>query len=430
MIKSFLALLIGKLISFLTKFLKAGGGSAAPGLYALKADPLLIQRLASQIPTNIIVTGTNGKTTTARLLHHFLTKQGIKTIRNGTGSNLERGIASALLAKASFWGQIKNIDVGIWEVDEAAFNTLGSKLKPDVIVFLNAFRDQLDRYGEVDSVVKKWQNTLDGLNKTCVLLINGDDTGTAGLTSPDACTVEYFGIKGEKIVGEKATKKAEHSLTIQAEDISLNGIAGSNFKLKTPEMSLPVKLPLPGLYQVYNFLAAASVYRSLNMPLDKKIFDLSDFKNAFGRVEEINYKGQIGYILLIKNPVGATSVFETIREEISSKDFLLMALNDNFADGTDVSWIWDAEFERFKNQDTGFKIICSGSRAYDLALRVKYAGFEEDRIIVEQNIDKAFEESFKAAQGKVYILPTYTALLELQKLLEHKKIKKHYWKEN
>ncbi len=430
MIKSFLALLIGKLISFLTKFLKAGGGSAAPGLYALKADPLLIQRLASQIPTNIIVTGTNGKTTTARLLHHFLTKQGIKTIRNGTGSNLERGIASALLAKASFWGQIKNIDVGIWEVDEAAFNTLASKLKPDVIVFLNAFRDQLDRYGEVDSVVRKWQNTLDGLNKTCVLLINGDDTGTAGLTSPDACKVEYFGIKGEKIVGEKATKKTEHSLTMQAEDISLNGIAGSSFKLKTPEMSLPVKLPLPGLYQVYNFLAAASVYRSLNMPQDKKIFDLIDFKNAFGRVEEINYKGQTGYILLIKNPVGATSVFETIREEINSKDVLLMALNDNFADGTDVSWIWDAEFERFKNQDTGFKIICSGSRAYDLALRVKYAGFEEDRIIVEQNIDKAFEESFKAAQGKVYILPTYTALLELQKLLEHKKIKKHYWKEN
>lgn len=428
MFSHLIALLIGKLIGFLTQTFKIGGGSAAPGLYALKSDPMLIQRLAKQIPTNIIITGTNGKTTTARLLNQLLTKQGLKVVRNSTGSNLERGIASALLMKASFWGEIKNIDVGIWEVDEAAFNTLLPKLKPTVVVFLNAFRDQLDRYGEVDSVIKKWQSTLDKHETPCVVLINGDDNNTSRLVAPKSCTTEYFGLSDRKIEGEKGIKHGIHSLIVEAKSIKLQGFSGTDFDLVYPEGRLSLHLPLPGTYQIYNLLAAFSAYRSLNLPLEKSAFDLKDFTSAFGRVEQIEYKGKKGVIMLIKNPVGATQVFETIREELKSEDVLLAALNDNFADGKDVSWIWDAEFERFKIQDSGFKIVCSGSRAFDMAVRFKYAGVPESGIQVISSLPEAFDEAFKTT-GKVVILPTYTALLELQKILANKGIKKHYWQE-
>lgn len=428
-ITSFLAIIIGKIISFITKTFSIGGGSAAPGLYALKTDSNLIERLSKQIPTNIIITGTNGKTTTARLLNHLLTKQKLKTLRNSTGSNLERGVASSLLSKASIFGEVKDVDVGIWEVDEAAFNTLLPKIKPAVVVFLNSFRDQLDRYGEVDSVVRKWQTSLNQIEQSCVLIVNGDDTNTAKLSAPKACLIEYFGIKGHKIAGEKGVKRTDVVPVIEASKVKLEGLSGSKFDITVPEGTVPISLPLPGNYQIYNFLAAFGVYRSLNMPLEAAFFDLNEYTSAFGRVEEIQFKKNKGIIWLIKNPVGASQVFETVVDELSGREVVLCALNDNLADGQDVSWIWDAEFERFKNQDSKFKIICSGTRANDLAVRFKYAGIDEDRIQVEPNLDLAFDSAFKLSNDKVIILPTYTALLELQKLLAAKKIKKHYWKE-
>ena len=429
MLSHLLALIVGKLIGFLTQNLKLGGGSAAPGLYALKSDPMLIQRLAKQIPTNIIITGTNGKTTTARLLNQLLTKQGLKVVRNSTGSNLERGIASALLMKASFWGEIKNVDIGLWEVDEAAFNSLLPKLKPTVVVFLNAFRDQLDRYGEVDTVIKKWQSSLDRHENPCIVILNGDDNNVSRIVAPKTCNVEYFGLNDAKIEGEKGVKHISHDLAVEAKNIKLAGFSGTTFDLVYPEGKISLHLPLPGTYQIYNLLAAFSAYRSLNLPLEKSAFDLKDFTSAFGRVEQIEYRGKKGVIMLIKNPVGATQVFETIREELTAKDVLVAALNDNFADGKDVSWIWDAEFEKFKIQNSKFKIICGGTRAYDIAIRFKYAGVPESQIEVISELTEAFDKSFQTS-GKVVILPTYTALLELQKILANKGIKKHYWQES
>ncbi len=429
MLSHLLALIVGKLIGFLTQTFKLGGGSAAPGLYALKSDPMLIQRLAKQIPTNIIITGTNGKTTTARLLNQLLTKQGLKVVRNSTGSNLERGIASALLMKASFWGEIKNVDIGLWEVDEAAFNSLLPKLKPTVVVFLNAFRDQLDRYGEVDTVIKKWQSSLDRHENPCIVILNGDDNNVSRIVAPKTCNVEYFGLNDAKIEGEKGVKHISHDLAVEAKNIKLAGFSGTTFDLVYPEGKISLHLPLPGTYQIYNLLAAFSAYRSLNLPLEKSAFDLKDFTSAFGRVEQIEYRGKKGVIMLIKNPVGATQVFETIREELTAKDVLVAALNDNFADGKDVSWIWDAEFEKFKIQNSKFKIICGGTRAYDIAIRFKYAGVPESQIEVISELTEAFDKSFQTS-GKVVILPTYTALLELQKILANKGIKKHYWQES
>ncbi|QQG43302.1 MAG: DUF1727 domain-containing protein [Candidatus Daviesbacteria bacterium] len=429
--KTSAAVAAGQLISFLSKKLGKGGGSAAPGLYALKLERDLVAKLAKQIPQNIIITGTNGKTTTARLLSHLAESQNLKVIRNATGSNLERGVASALLSQTNLLtGKLKPFDLGIWELDEAAFNDLAPKLQPKIIVFLNVFRDQLDRYGEIDSVVKRWQNSLQQLPKSTTLIINGDDANLLKLTNSFKGKIITFGIadKEHKIAGEhpgSATK-----LNVQAQNIKAKGLAGISFQLSITNYQLPITLPIPGIYQVYNALAAFSVASLLNLPTHQLVDTIKYFSPAFGRVEKLDF----GYIFLIKNPTGATQVFQTLAPHLKKDDRLFLALNDNLADGTDVSWIWDANFEFIRNSSRAKSrentIYISGNRAYDLALRLKYAGFNPKQLYINSNLQQAFLHSRAGLKGQLFILPTYTAMLELQSILTKQGIKKKYWEEN
>lgn len=421
----FIAILIGKLISLITKTLQIGGGSAAPGYYALKIDPDLVEKLAKKIPKNIIITGTNGKTTTSRMVAHFATQSGLKVIRNHTGSNLERGIASTLITNYQL--QTTNYQLGIWELDEAAFNSVGPKLKPDMVIFLNIFRDQLDRYGEIDSVVKRWCDTLKNLDKNTKVLINGDDTNLEKLATSFKGKVEHFGVENYKITGESLERRKNPTrLDFEAKNIKLDGLKGSSFTLTTN-----YQLPLPGIYHIYDAVAALACATHLGLPASQLADSLSSFSPAFGRVEKFTTPtSEVGYIFLIKNPAGATQVFETLALQLKKSDRLLVSLNDNLADGTDVSWIWDAEFEQLTIENGQLKIICSGTRAADLAVRLKYAGFNPKSITVEPNLEKAFKEAQKGLEGRLFILPTYTAMLELQGILAKQGIKKHYWQDN
>lgn len=448
-----LAILTGKLISLLSRTFKLGGGSAAPGLYALKLDPDLVEKLADKIPTNIVITGTNGKTTTARILAHCAKNAGLKVIRNHTGSNLERGIASTLISHFSLPRFAKRVtshfQLGIWELDEAAFNTVAPKLKPDIVVFLNVFRDQLDRYGEVDTVVKNWSDTLKSLASRSelkiqtIVLINGDDANTKKLKAYFKGTVYQFGVKDYKIAGEGILHKNEkENLDFEAKNVKLNGLNGSIFKLFINHKSYSINLPLPGIYHIYDAIAALACAHHLNLPIPQLADSLKHFLPAFGRVEKFEW----GYIFLIKNPAGASQVFETISPQFKKDDRLLFALNDNLADGTDVSWVWDANFEILRNsslqesegssgprtaraKSRDLKIFVSGSRAYDLAVRLKYAGFDPKHITVQPELKKALQQAKKSLKGRLFILPTYTAMLELQKILTKSGIKKHYWEE-
>jgi len=390
------AILIGKAVYSLSRSLKIGGGSAAPGLYALKIDANLVEKLAKSIPKNIVITGTNGKTTTSRMISHFAKENDLKVIRNHTGSNLERGIASTLISNYQLLTTNYQLDLGIWELDEAAFNTVAPKLNPNIVIFLNVSRDQLDRYGEVDKVVNDWCSTLSKLNPQTAVLINQDDKNLEKLE-------KYF--KGKVVkFGKKNIK-----------NIKLNGLKGSKFTIS----NLQFTIPLPGLYHIYNATAAIIGAKLLNLPAKS----FKDFSPAFGRVEKFEW----GYIFLIKNPAGATQVFETIAPELKKNDRLLLALNDNLADGTDVSWIWDANFEKLSTINYQLSTTCSGTRAYDLANRLKYAGFSLDTSDVEQNLEQAFKKAKKNLKGRLFILPTYTAMLKLQKILAKSGIKKHYW---
>lgn len=427
----FLAIILGKFIAQASRLLSLGGGSAAPGLYALKVEPQLVNKLAQKIKHNVVITGTNGKTTTARMVSHFARSGDLKVVRNATGSNLERGIASTLIDSFTLKELITGnrgtkFGLGIWELDEAAFNQVLTKINPQAIVFLNVFRDQLDRYGEVDSVVQRWCQTLKEISPNTSVILNADDANIRALVDCFRGKAQIFGLVGRKILGEAPiyTKK-KIRLDFSAEEIIEHNLESISFQLETNTGKVDVNLPLPGIYHVYDFLAAFAVARNLSIPTKVIVESLQDYSPAFGRVEKLDF----GYIFLIKNPTGATQVFETITPNLRQGDRLLIALNDELADGTDVSWIWDANFEKLKIQGAK-KIVCSGTRAYDLATRLKYAGFEERHLLVELTLGRALNLAKENLKGKLFILPTYTAMLELQKILTRLGMKRHYWQES
>ncbi len=296
-----------------------------------------------------------------------------------------------------------------------------------MVVFLNVFRDQLDRYGEVDSVIKKWGETLKKLPKNTKILVNGDDENTAKLESFFKGPVSQFGVKDYKILGEAITYKKEQSkLDFEAKDVKLKGLSGSKFSVVIQNQITPVNFPLPGIYHIYDFLASLALGHELGFTTNSMVKSLKTFQPAFGRMEKLPF----GYIFLIKNPAGATQVFQTIAPQLKSNDRLFLALNDNLADGTDVSWIWDVNFDILQNSsraESRDRIIVSGSRAYDLANRLKYAGFKAENIMIKTELKEALQEAKKGLEGTLYILPTYTALMELQKILTKSGLKKNYW---
>ncbi len=426
------AILIGKLILATTKFLKIGGGSAAPGYYGLKIDPQLVNKLSSQVETRIIITGTNGKTTTSRFLAHFAKANNLKVIRNSTGSNLERGVASTLIAKSNLFGKLAKFDLSIWEVDEADFNRLAPKIKPQMVVFLNVLRDQLDRYGEIDSVVKKWQKTLEGMDKNTIVILNNDDGNLQDLRRSFKGKIQSFGFDKPTIKGEVVLNKKVNTIKpeIEARNVKENGLTSISFETTINHKPLTINLPIPGIYHIYDFLAAFLISQSLKIPSDKMLQSLKNYSPAFGRVEKIKLGSKDAWIFLIKNPFGASLVFKTVSNNLEKGDLLFLALNDNFADGTDVSWIWDREFEALGVKSKGLKVYAAGTRAEDLALRLNYAGFGKESIIIENDIEKALNKIRKEDAKRIFIMPTYTALLELQKNLAKSNIKDYYWREN
>ncbi len=427
--RTFLAIFLAKTIYFFTRTLRVGGGSAAPGYYALKIAPNLVSDLVKQIPQNIVITGTNGKTTTARLLSHLLNKNHIKIIRNSTGSNLERGIASSLLEKTNLWGNITNIEVGIWEIDEAAFNSLVPKIKPQIIAFLNAYRDQLDRYGEVDSVIKKWDMTLDQIDWETQIIINNSDYRLNQLQKHNVNKIITYHIKDHFTDYKEAQSQHNYKnikSDFEAKIIKKSGLSGASLTIKYPKGILNLDFQLPGTYQIYNLLAALTIYYELNLPMDNVQNSLSDFETAFGRLEKVEISGKETYIALIKNPVGASSIIETLRTEVTESDKFVIALNDNFADGLDVSWIWDADFENLAESPLK-SFIASGTRTSDIAVRLKYAGINDNYISTKSDLAEALEAAKLGQKGRIFLLTTYTALLALQNLLTKQGIKKHYW---
>jgi len=432
--------LIGKLIYFISNTFNLGSGGTWPGEVALYFQPKILDYFFSQVKKGIIlIAGTNGKTTTARMLRQILTqfdKGHYRVIHNDSGANLLNGLVSAFIQQSSWIGKI-DTDWAILEVDENTLSLVISNLKPQtsnkqkvIVVLLNLFRDQLDRYGEIDVIAGKWSKALKKLPKDAKIVLNADDPLIAhlGMTSRPGLKagVYYFGIDDTKSFLPEMEHATDSIFCLSCGNrLSFEGIYYSHLGIwrcekcgeKRPEPDISKwSSPLPGLYNQYNTLATVIVAKSLGIN-DKQIKEaLSDFSPAFGRQEEFVVNSKKIKIFLSKNPAGFNESLKTVLSLRARQ--LLFVLNDYIPDGRDVSWIWDVDFEMIPSN---VKVIASGERAFDMGLRIKYS-MKQLRVI--QNLKEAIYSGLEAIKKgeTLYVLPTYSAMLEVRKILKGRKI--------
>ena len=456
------AIAAGKLAALASRASGRGGGTAVAGLVAERIDPQIVQRLVRQAGHGAIaVTGTNGKTTTALMLSRIAREAGLLPLHNRSGSNLMRGLAAALLDASTLDGKIPDSQrrLAILEVDEATLPQIVRAAAPRVIVFTNLFRDQLDRYGEVDTVAKAWERALAAASTVTTLVLNADDPAVAHLGRSAASRVVYYGVE-DTTAGGPTTDHASDFRTcldcgaqlcyavsfyghvghwrcpnctntrpvpdIIAERVTL-GDDTVALKVGLADSSMNVALPLAGLYNAYNALAAIAGATAAGLPADATLRALEGFSAAFGRQERFNIDGRDVRVLLGKNPTGLNQVLRTIAARPGRKR-LVFFLNDGIADGRDISWIWDADYEVV--QPLTDWVLAAGTRAEDLALRLKYAGFG-DGVPVERATSSAIDRALSAtAAGEtLYVVPTYTAMLEVRELLARRTDIAQFWEQ-
>ena len=433
-----------------------GGGTTLPGRVLVRMAPDAIERMAAGLERgSIVVSSTNGKTTTAGMIAGILEAAGRRPVHNRAGSNMHWGVATALLEQSG--------DEGLFEVDEAWLPRVAPKLRPRLLVLGNLFRDQLDRYGELERLADEWAELVASLEGSCDFALNADDPLIADLGRDRELRrrpgVTYFGIEdtSQALPELQHAHDAKHcrrcgapysyerafvghlghyrcpnchadrpAPDIAATEIELHGISGSGVRIVTPEGELEVDLPLPGLYNVYNALAAVAAGLRSGVPLEQVRQGLESMRAVFGRVETIEVSGKAVSILLVKNPAGANEVLRTLTLESGNGGIdLWLALNDRIADGRDVSWIWDADFELLAGDVR--RVICAGTRAPEMALRLKYAGWPQEAIEVMGSIEGSLDAAVADAPERLFALPTYTALLELRTLLTKRGLAADYW---
>ncbi len=434
-----------------------GGGTSLPGKVLLRLEPDAISELAARLPNgSAVISATNGKTTTATIAATILERAGRTIVHNRAGANMAGGIASTLLAAARPRGGIAG-DSGLFEVDEFWLDSVTQQLKPRVLLLSNLFRDQLDRYGELETIADRWAQVVAQLPHPSALVLNADDPLIADL-GRDRANVTYFGVDDDTLAlpemqhasDSKHCRRcgaayrydavylghlghyhcpdcgqARPSPSVRAERITLHGTSSTTFMLVTPEGERSVLLHLPGLYNIYNALAATALCLNLGLSLDVIVAGLESATAAFGRAETVTLDDTSLQILLMKNPAGANEILRTLALESDQLD-LLAILNDNIADGLDVSWVWDADFELLSSRVRS--VTCSGTRAAELAVRFKYAGVPAAALSVVPDLPSALDQSLRRASGgRLFALPTYTALLALRGELVTRGLVSPYW---
>ncbi len=439
---------LARLVRALSRRLGRGGGTTLPGRLLLRVSPDALQRMGAELDDGAaVVSATNGKTTTSAMVAAILERSGERVVHNRAGSNMGWGVATALLDARRGRGQL-----GLFEVDEAWLPEVSRALHPGTYLLANLFRDQLDRYGELETLADGWAGMVAERDGAARFVLNADDPLVADLGRGRE-GVTYFGVEDDA----QALPELQHAAdskhcrncgaayvydaiylghlgryrcpscgrsrpepTVVATRVVLDGMTAADVTLRTPSGSIDFRLPLPGLYNVYNAVAAAALALDLGASLDDAREALAGFGGAFGRVETIPVPHPDGgerpvSILLVKNPAGANEVLRTLTLAGEPID-LWMALNDNIADGRDVSWIWDADFELLRGHVR--RVVCSGTRAEELALRFKYAGIAAE-MAVERDLADSLDGAVAAGEAgrPLYALPTYTALIELRDLL-------------
>jgi lipid II isoglutaminyl synthase (glutamine-hydrolysing) len=428
-----------------------GGGTTLPGKILATIDPSALTTLAGRLSLgSALVSATNGKTTTAAIVSEILSPR-VRLAHNRAGANLVSGVTSALLEEP-------DAELGLFEVDEGAFPDVARRVQPHAVCLGNLFRDQLDRYGELELIAGRWRVAVAALPEGSWVAANADDPLLAHIVGGRGNTLR-FGLYDPRVARERLPHAADSKycpacgapfdyaaayvghlgeyvcpngdferppLDVLAREIELRGLAGSAFELVTPQGRRGVELSLPGLYNVYNATAAAALALLLGAELDEIATGIARFRAAFGRFERIQAGDRSVLLLLIKNPAGANEVVRTLVSGQAPR-LAVVALNDEIADGRDVSWIWDVDFEPLLEGLE--RLVATGARAEELALRFKYGGLDGDRIEVQPSLERAFDRGLALTPGggELVVLPTYTAMLALRRIASDRGLVRPYW---
>jgi lipid II isoglutaminyl synthase (glutamine-hydrolysing) len=435
----------------LSRLARAGGGTTIPGKVLTFLTPSAVEQLASRLPAGAaLVSATNGKTTTTAMVAEILEGR-VRLAHNSSGANLMSGVASTLLSAQA-------AELGLFEVDEAALPEVARRVRPRAVCLGNLFRDQLDRYGELELVADRWRRAVSELSEETSVVVNGDDPQLGDLAGSRPSSI-VFGLDDRRQAAPElqhaadskwclrcgtpyeyaaayighlgdyrcpACGHARPALDLAARAVELHGLEAVSFDLADDEGPLRVRLNLPGLYNVYNALAAAALARTLGASREDVQAGLGRFTAAFGRFERLRIGDRTMLILLVKNPAGANEVVRTLVSGGAPRHAVI-ALNDGIADGRDVSWIWDVDFEPLLEHLE--RIVATGDRAAELALRFKYAGFTEQAIEVVPDLGRALDRGLELtpAGGVLFVIPTYTAMLGLRRIVTERGFARPYW---
>ncbi len=437
----YFAVAAGNIASFVLQKILKSSASAMPGKVAMTIYPDILKVVNERCQNKILITGTNGKTTTNNLLNFILRREFSLVLSNLRGANMPQGLVSAFLHNRK-----KKYDWGIFEVDEGSFERVTEYVKPDYVLVTNFFRDQLDRYGEIEKAFQDILEALEPLDTT--LILNADDplvsnfrklnkkniyygvtcnqysTPQQGIVESRFCPacnsyLEYSYYNYGQLGGYKCpdcgfeNPPYDYNITeIDYQDHQYHYL----FKQKEDDEPKDITFAYEGIYNAYNCCAALSASLEIGLPLDKVAKSIEEFEYHLGRMENFQFKDKIVKIALVKNPIGLSETISSISLDERSKS-MLFVLNDNPADGRDVSWIWDAEVEKTVNIENINQIFCSGRRAEDIALRLKYAGVPVDLVEIHDDMDQAIGKVLKEEVEIIYILPTYTAVFQARELV-------------
>ena len=414
--------------------------TALPGKVALSIKPDILKIVNDRCKKKLIITGTNGKTTTNNLINHILNSEYDNVLSNLMGANMPQGVASAFLNDTK-----KEYDWGVFEVDEGSFPEVVKYIKPDYVLITNFFRDQLDRFGEIENTAKIVHEALKPLDTT--LILNADDPMVSNFKDLNKRNIYYgvektnFSSDNQKVVESRFCPICDDNLDYEYYNYGQLGkyiCGGCGFKnpdydykisqIKYLEDAYKFRVDnydgteydvifgYDGIYNAYNCCAAIAFSIEAGLDMDEVVERIENFDYKLGRMENFQFDDKIVKIVLVKNPIGLSEVLKSITNDKRKKSILFI-LNDNPADGTDVSWIWDADVEEINDIKNLQSIYCSGIRAHDIALRLKYAEHTNENMIIDVDVENSINNVLNQDVETIYILPTYTAVFQTRDIV-------------
>lgn len=444
-IKVITAVAVCKSLRLVSRMLHRGG-TAMPGRYALKICPELLSIVSRGVKT-VAVTGTNGKTTSARMIEEAFEKQGLSYFSNRSGANLISGITTEFVLNADFFGKPKK-HYAVIECDEGAAKSVFPSMKPQVVMVTNLFSDQLDRYGDVTNTLDNIREALSGSPET-VMVLNADCSLTASLAKDLDNRAVFYGINKGAAPSREMSELADAKHCIRCgarydyDYINYGHLGGyrcpgCGYSRVNPHYAVTdvvaqradsssvvmeimgekhlAEINLPAMYNIYNAAGSVAAVAEMGLGVQPGIDAVASFKCGFGRMENFELGAKGAKMMLVKNPAGCNQVIEFL-ENIDESFVLVIALNDRTGDGKDISWVWDADFEKLRNMGGRLsKIIASGDRAWDMALRLKYAGISEAYIEVRQDYEELVEE-LAALDKPAFLMPTYSAMMDMREAI-------------